>query len=416
MTVEVRSKDSEQPQLDLAARIKQWGAELGFSAIGISDVDVGEASERMRAWLAQGRHGDMGYLARHMGLRSDPSQLLPADARPALRAICVRMDYRPRTDDGDWLARERTRLDDGATAVGSIYARGRDYHKVLRERLQELVERIQASLEESRREDLGGGDSRAWSSVAAVDPAQHHAAISPRFAFRVTTDSAPVLEVELARKSGVGWRGKHTLLLSPEAGSMFFLGEIITNLPLPLDAPAAERCGTCTRCIEVCPTRAITAPYTLDARRCISYLTIEHAGSIPVELRPLIGTRAYGCDDCQLACPWNKFAQVASVPDFDVRHGLDGATLIELFAWNEVQFNERHAGSAIRRIGYQRWLRNLAVALGNARTSADVIAALQARADDASELVREHVAWALAQHRRTHDGRGGPINEVGGRP
>jgi epoxyqueuosine reductase len=446
MTVEFHSKDSEQPLLELAAQIKQWGAELGFSGVGISDVDVGAASERMRAWLDQGRHGDMGYLVRHMGLRSDPSQLLPADARPALRAICVRMDYRPRTDDGDWLARERARLDDGAVAVVSIYARGRDYHKVLRERLQRLVERIEAALEKSEDEDSRAEDPRrssiesdetrvlaksagARTAVANAATAEQDAAASeivdavtrpqsaaaPRFAFRVTTDSAPVLEVELARKSGIGWRGKHTLLLSPEAGSMFFLGEIITNLPLPLDVPAADRCGTCARCIEVCPTQAITAPYTLDARRCISYLTIEHAGSIPVELRPLIGTRAYGCDDCQLACPWNKFAQVASVPDFDVRHGLDGATLIELFAWSESQFNERHAGSAIRRIGYQRWLRNLAVALGNARTSPDVIAALLARVDDASELVREHVAWALAQHRRTGDARGVPINEVEGR-
>jgi len=434
MMVEVPSKDSEQPWLELAAHIKQWGAELGLSAVGICDVDVGEASERMRVWLAQGRHGDMGYLARHMGLRSDPSQLLPPAARPALRAICVRMDYRPRTDHSDWLARERARLADGAVAVVSIYARGRDYHKVLRERLQRLVERIEAALEKSRSEDSRVEDSRrssfesggkiragaksagtttAMARTAAVEqdgPANENVAAMtrpqpiaavPRFAFRVTTDSAPVLEVELAHKSGVGWRGKHTLLLSPEAGSMFFLGEIITNLPLPLDAPVADRCGTCDRCIEICPTRAITAPYKLDARRCISYLTIEHAGSIPVELRSLIGTRAYGCDDCQLACPWNKFAQVASVPDFDVRHGLDGATLIELFAWTESQFNERHAGSAIRRIGYQRWLRNLAVALGNATPSPGVIAALQARAEDASELVREHVAWALAQQQRS---------------
>ncbi len=221
------------------------------------------------------------------------------------------------------------------------------------------------------------------------------------FGYRVATDSAPVLEVELARKSGIGWRGKHTLLLSQDAGSMFFLGEILTDLPLPVDAPVVERCGTCARCIDICPTRAITGPYQLDARRCISYLTIEHPGPIPEDLRPLMGNRVYGCDDCQLVCPWNKFAQRATLPDFDARHGLGSATLIDLFAWNEEDFNARTAGSAIRRIGHERWLRNVAVALGNAPTSPAIIAALTSRRSDPSALVREHVEWALGRHRST---------------
>jgi epoxyqueuosine reductase len=250
--------------------------------------------------------------------------------------------------------------------VISLYARGRDYHKVLRQRLQALASRIEEAVGAHR--------------------------------YRVATDSAPVLEIELARKAGIGWRGKHTLLLSQDAGSTFFLGEILTDLPLPVDAPAREHCGTCTRCIDVCPTRAITAPYEVDARRCISYLTIELPGSIPEELRPLVGNRVYGCDDCQLVCPWNKFARTADLPDFDVRHGLDHATLVDLFAWTEREFEERHAGSAIRRIGYARWLRNIAVALGNAETSDEIVAALRARAGHPDPLVREHVDWALARH------------------
>ena len=352
-------------QLDLgalASRIREWGEQLGFARIGIADVDVARAAERLDAWLAEGRHGDMGYLQRHAALRADPSRLLPG----ALRVIAARMDYLPRDTADDWAQREFDRLHQPDTAVVSIYARGRDYHKILRERLQQLASRIEA--------DAG------------------------RIGYRVATDSAPVLEVELARKAGLGWRGKHTLLLSQDAGSMFFLGEILTDLPLPVDAPTSDHCGTCSHCIDVCPTQAITAPYQLDARRCISYLTIEHHGSIPLELRPLIGNRVYGCDDCQLVCPWNKFARTAELPDFDVRNGLDCATLIELFAWDEAQFNERHAGSAIRRIGHERWLRNIAVALGNAPTAPEVIAALQVRANHPSELVREHVAWALMQH------------------
>ncbi len=346
----------------LAGRIVEWGEELGFAHIGIADVNVRQAAAHLDAWLADGRHGDMDYLQRHAALRAEPSRLLPG----ALRVIAARMDYLPRETPRDWARRELDLLNEGRTAVVSVYARGRDYHKILRERLQKLASRIET--------EVG------------------------RFGYRVATDSAPVLEVELARKAGLGWRGKHTLLLSQDAGSMFFLGEILTDLPLPIDEPTGDHCGTCSRCLDVCPTRAITAPYQLDARRCISYLTIEHHGSIPVELRPLIGNRVYGCDDCQLVCPWNKFARSAELADFDVRNGLDCATLIELFAWDEVQFDSRHKGSAIRRIGHERWLRNIAVALGNAPTSREVIDALQTRTDHPSELVREHVAWAIAQH------------------
>ncbi|MFN9480043.1 MAG: tRNA epoxyqueuosine(34) reductase QueG [Betaproteobacteria bacterium] len=356
-----KDNDDAPDPATLAQRIKQWGAELGFSAVGIAALEVTEASQRLRDWLAAGRHGTMDYMARHAALRADPAQLLPR----AARAICVRMDYRPRGDDAAWLEREAQHLADGQTALVSIYARGRDYHKVLRERLQRLAARIE--------QEAG------------------------TFGYRVCTDSAPVFEVELARAAGLGWRGKHTLLLAQEAGSMFFLGEILTDLPLPVDAPTTEHCGSCTRCLEACPAQAIVAPYQLDARRCISYLTIEHQGSIPEALRPAIGTRVYGCDDCQLACPWNKYARTASLPDFDVRHGLDGATLVELFGWSESEFLARHAGSAIRRIGYERWLRNLAVGLGNARPSAAARAALKARAGHLSPLVREHVAWALGR-------------------
>ena len=346
----------------LAARIIQWGKELGFAHIGIADVDVAQAATRLDAWLAKGLHGDMDYLQRHAALRANPSRLLPN----ALRVIVARMNYLPRNTAHDWAQHELDQLNKRDTAVVSIYARGRDYHKIVRSRLQSLASRIES--------EVG------------------------RLGYRVATDSAPVLEVELARKGGLGWRGKHTLLLSQDAGSMFFLGEILTDLPLPVDEPTSDHCGTCSRCLDVCPTRAITAPYQLDARRCISYLTIEHKGSIPVELRPLIGNRVYGCDDCQLVCPWNKFARTSELADFDVRNGLDCATLIELFAWDEGQFNDRHAGSAIRRIGHERWLRNIAVALGNAPTSREVIDALQMHADHPSELVREHVAWAIAQH------------------
>jgi epoxyqueuosine reductase len=350
----------------LAGNIRRWGAELGFAAVGISAGETAEAGARLNAWLLAGRHGDMDYMQRHAHLRAEPRRLLPPAAGDSVRVISARMDYRPRGDDAGWIDREWERIGDGDAAEISIYARGRDYHKVLRARLQRLAERI--------------GEA------------------APAAQFRVCTDSAPVFEVEFAHASGIGWRGKHTLLLAQDAGSMFFLGEILTDLPLPVDATAGEHCGTCTRCIEACPTRAILAPYELDARRCISYLTIEHKGSFPEALRPLIGNRVYGCDDCQLACPWNKFARTAQLPDFDVRNGLDRTTLVELFAWSDGEFRQRHAGSAILRIGHERWLRNLAVGLGNAPASAAVTAALRARAGSPSPLVREHVAWALARH------------------
>lgn len=359
-----RAPPSAAALADLAAQIRHWGAALGFGAIGIGDVDVTAASAHLRAWLAAGRHGTMDYLQRHAALRADPAQLLPG----VVRVITARLDYLPQQGAADWRAREARRLADGEAAVVSIYARGRDYHKVLRQRLQRLAEQIEGRI--------------------------------GAFGHRVCTDSAPVFEVELAGRSGLGWRGKHTLLLTADAGSMFFLGEILTDLPLPVDAPADGHCGRCRRCLDVCPTGAIVAPYELDARRCISYLTIEHAGSIPEELRPQLGNRIYGCDDCQLVCPWNKYARRSPLPDFDPRHGLDAATLIELFSWSDAQFDARLAGSPIRRIGHLRWLRNLAVALGNAPASAAAEAALAARADHPSALLREHVGWALARQRR----------------
>jgi epoxyqueuosine reductase len=357
----------------LIQRIRGWAAELGFAAVGVSDLDVSAPAARLRTWLERGWHGEMAYMLRHEGIRADPARLL-AGAR---RAICARMDYRPASDEADWIEQEWQRIGDSDAAVVSVYARGRDYHKVMRTRLQALASRIGA--------EVAG------------------------FGFRVCTDTAPVFEVELARRAALGWRGKHTLLLTREAGSMFFLGEILTDLPLPLDEPAQEHCGSCTRCIDVCPTHAIVAPFELDARRCISYLTIEHFGPIPEALRPAIGNRVYGCDDCQLACPWNKYAQRAQLPDFDVRNGLDSATLVELFGWSEDEFRQRHAGSAILRIGYLRWLRNLAVALGNAPKSEQVVAALRVRAEHPSELVREHVAWALRRQAGRSDLR--PANE-----
>jgi epoxyqueuosine reductase len=340
----------------LAASIKSWGAALGFQAVGIADADLGAAEARLAEWLARGFHGEMDYMARHGARRARPAALVPG----TLRVISARMDYWPAAADAESTLADRSR------AYVSRYALGRDYHKVLRARLQRLAGRIEAA--------------------------------AGAFGHRVFTDSAPVMEVELAVRAGLGWRGKHTLALTREAGSYFFLGEIYTDLPLPVDRPVTEHCGTCTRCIDACPTGAIVAPYQLDARRCISYLTIELKGSIPVELRPLVGNRVYGCDDCQLVCPWNKYARTSAEPDFAVRHGLDSASLMELFGWAEGTFHARLAGSAIHRIGYERWSRNLAVGLGNAPTTPGVIAALRARADDPSGLVREHVAWALAQH------------------
>lgn len=341
----------------LKSDLRQWAQQAGFQEIGISGIDLGAAETRLLDWLEHDRHGEMDYMARHGTRRSRPAELVPG----TVTVIAVRMNYTPADARESWSV-----IEDGAQAFVSRYALGRDYHKVLRSRLQRLADRI----------------------VETVGP----------FGYRVFTDSAPVMEVELAARAGLGWRGKHTLLLSREAGSFFFLGEIYTDLPLPPDAPVADHCGSCRRCIDACPTGAITAPYQLDARRCISYLTIELKNAIPEELRPLIGNRVYGCDDCQLVCPWNRFAQITGESDFAVRNGLDDATLVELFGWSEAQFNERLAGSPIRRIGYERWLRNLAVGLGNAPKSEPVVVALECRRDDPSALVREHVAWALAQH------------------
>jgi len=340
----------------LAATIKSWGRELGFQAVGIADTDLSAAEPRLASWLASGFAGDLDYMRKHGSKRTQPASLVPG----TLRIISARMDYRPRATES-WSV-----LADGSKAFVARYALGRDYHKVLRGRLRQLAERIAGEIGE--------------------------------FGYRVFTDSAPVMEVELARKAGLGWRGKHTLLLAREAGSYFFLGDIYTDLPLPLDTPVGEHCGSCTKCLDACPTRAIVAPYTLDARRCISYLTIELKGSIPVELRPLIGNRVFGCDDCQLVCPWNRYAQFAPEPDFQVRNGLDSAELVDLFAWNGNEFRERMSGSAILRIGHERWLRNLAVGLGNAPRSGRVLAALHSRAQDPSALVREHVAWGLERH------------------
>jgi len=340
----------------LAERIKQWGAELGFQALGIADVDLSAAEGRLAEWLGLGWHGEMDYMARHAALRSQPAQLLPG----TVRVISCRMNYLADTPDS-----VEEELAQPEQAYVARYARGRDYHKVLRARLQKLCDRIEAE----------------------VGP----------FGHRVFADSAPVMEVELAVRAGIGWRGKHTLLLDRE-GSWFFLGEIYCDLDLETDAAAANRCGSCRRCIDICPTQAITAPYQLDARRCISYLTIELKGPIPEALRPLIGNRVYGCDDCQLVCPWNGFARLSPEEDFRVRNGLDCASLLELFAWTEAEFDRRLQGSPIRRIGYERWLRNLAVGLGNAPTSPEVIDSLQRKAKACSALVREHVAWALQRH------------------
>lgn len=350
----------------LAAGIKTWGRELGLAEVRITDTDLRAEEAGLQAWLAAGHHGDMEYMAAHGVRRARPDELVPG----TIRVITARVDYLPRDTEPEWRTREAQRLRDPQAAVVSVYARGRDYHKVMRARLQTLAERIEA----------------------AAGPTS----------YRVFTDSAPVLETALAGKSGLGWRGKHTLILHRDAGSMFFLGEIYTDLPLPVDAPVSGHCGQCSACIDVCPTQAILGPQRIDARRCISYLTIEHKGSIPEALRPLIGNRIYGCDDCQLVCPWNKFAQRSVLPDFDVRNDLDRSTLIELFAWSEEAFNKKLEGSPIRRIGHERWLRNLAIGLGNAASThpADpaIIAALRQRQAHPSLLVQEHVAWALARH------------------
>ena len=338
----------------LAQSIRTWAHELGFRATGIADTDLSQAEAGLLQWLSHGFNGRMDYMAKHGVKRSRPAELVPG----TLRVISVRMDYLPdNIRKGEEVLRQTDR------GYISRYALGRDYHKVMRNRLAQLAERIRAEVAE--------------------------------FEGRVFTDSAPVMEVALACKAGLGWRGKHTLLLSRDAGSWFFLGEIYVNLPLPVDEASQSHCGGCVRCIESCPTGAIVAPYRLDARLCISYLTIELDGSIPVELRPLIGNRIYGCDDCQMVCPWNRFAQISAEPDFAARHELDDAKLVDLFAWDQDMFRTRTAGSAIHRIGHERWLRNIAVALGNADASDLIVAALQSRASDPSALVREHVSWAL---------------------
>ena len=336
--------------------IRAWGRELGFADIGISGIALEQAEHKLLRWLDKGYHGDMDYMAAHGSKRSRPNELVPG----TVSVISARLPYWPK--EAESAARV---LQDPALAYVSRYALGRDYHKVLRDRLQKLASRIEA-------------------------------AIGP-FAYRVFTDSAPVMEVALASQTTLGWRGKHTLLLNREAGSYFFLGEIYASLPLPPDEAASAHCGTCSACLQACPTNAFVAPYVLDARRCISYLTIEHKGSIPVELRPLMGNRIYGCDDCQLACPWNRDAPSAALADFSPRDGLDAATLLELFAWDEETFLKHMEGSAIRRIGHARWLRNLAVALGNAPPSPATLAALAARKTHPSEMVREHVEWALSR-------------------
>jgi epoxyqueuosine reductase len=350
------------PHLDPAAAKRQLAARaraLGFDRIGVAAVDMEQDEQHLLRWLDAGFHGEMEYMRRHGLMRSRPQELAPG----TISVVSARMDYWPRE------AREaQAVLDDAGAGYVSRYALGRDYHKVLRRALERLARELAR--------DIGP------------------------FGYRVCVDSAPVLEKALARNAGLGWIGKHTNLISREAGSWFFLGEILTDLPLPRDEPASAHCGTCTACIAACPTQAIVAPYRLDARRCISYLTIEHHSAIPVELRPAMGNRIYGCDDCQLVCPWNKFARAASHPDFKVRHGLDAPRLTELFAWTEAQFEERMRGSAIHRIGYEKWSRNLAVALGNAPPSAAAIAALRRRRQEASPLLREHIDWALARQRR----------------
>ncbi len=343
----------------LAADIKRWGRELGFADIGIADTDLSSAEREHQAWIKKGFHGEMDYMAKHGTKRTRPAELIPQTTR----VISARLDYLPPKAKDSWQV-----INSGEQAFISRYTLGRDYHKVVRNKLQKLCRKIEQAAQGVQ--------------------------------YRAFTDSAPVLEVALAEKAGLGWRGKHTLLINKDHGSWFFLGEIYTNLPLPVDQTATNHCGSCTACIDICPTQAITAPYEVDARRCISYLTIELKNSIPEALRPLIGNRVYGCDDCQLTCPWNKFAETTQETDFHVRHGLDDINLVACFRWSEDEFKEKMAGSAIYRIGYEQWLRNIAVGLGNAPSSEAVITALKSREHDTSDLVREHTQWALTQHNR----------------
>lgn len=362
MTINSTQWDDNQ----LVSQLQAWGQELGFSQIGVAGVDLGSAEPGLLAWLEQGFQGEMAYMAAHGLRRARPAELVPG----TVSVITARMPYLARNTTEEWQTVEWSRLSRPAEGIISMYARGRDYHKVLRQRLQKLAERM----------------------AQQVGP----------LGFRVFTDSAPVLEAELASRSGQGWRGKHTLILSREAGSLFFLGEIYVDMALPATSPVSAHCGSCDACIQICPTQAIVAPLRLDARRCISYLTIEHAGPIPEELRSLLGNRIYGCDDCQLACPWNKFAQRSALSDFDPREGMTGTLLVELMGWTLAQFLSRTEGSPIRRIGHERWLRNVAVALGNALRASpceveqvSMVAALTAHRHHESALVREHVEWAL---------------------
>jgi epoxyqueuosine reductase len=342
--------------VELAAAIRNWGRELGFQQVGIAGIELSGQEAGLLDWLAAGFHGEMSYMARHGAKRARPAELVPG----TVRVIAARMDYWPPDAVEPWSVLNRPQL-----GYVSRYALGRDYHKVVRQRLQRLAERI----------------------GAAIGP----------FGYRVFADSAPVLEKALAEQAGLGWIGKHSNLLDRRAGSWFFLGEIYVDLPLPVDSPGTAHCGRCAACLDICPTRAIAAPYRVDARRCVSYHTIELRGPIPLEFRRAIGNRIYGCDDCQLVCPWNRFARPSVEPDFRARHHLDAPDLIELFGWDEAEFLRRTEGGAIRRIGYERWLRNLAVALGNAPRSPAVIAALRGRLAHPSELVREHVLWALGE-------------------
>ncbi len=348
-------KHTPQQLADLATKIKQWGQQLGFSQVGISDIDLAEAEKHLHHWLAQGFHGEMDYMQRHGLKRSRPALL----QEETVRVISVRMDYLPESH----LAMNQS-LTDATTAYISRYALGRDYHKMMRQRLQQLIDKIHTETDST---------------------------------MRAFVDSAPVLEKALAEKAGLGWIGKHSNLINRQAGSWFFLGEIYTNLLLPIDNKATAHCGDCFACLNICPTQAIVAPYQVDARRCVSYLTIELHGSIPEALRPLIGNRIYGCDDCQIICPWNRFAKLTAEKDFNPRHQLNSQQLLAVFAWSETEFLAKTEGSAIRRIGYQRWLRNIAVALGNAPASPQIIDVLKTRYNDASEMVKEHVLWALAQ-------------------
>ena len=344
---------------NLLEKTRDWSQSLGFQQLGVSDIDLSKSESQFRTWLEAGFHGEMDYMSRHGTKRSRPNEL----ELGTVRVITVRMDYLPDNAAEPWSV-----INNDQQGFISRYALGRDYHKLMRKRLATLAKKIEQEVGE--------------------------------MGFRVFCDSAPVMEKALAEKSGLGWVGKHSNILNREHGSYFFLAEIYTDLPLPVTESTSEHCGSCTACIDICPTQAIVEPYRVDARRCISYLTIELKGAIPVEFRPMMGNRIYGCDDCQLICPWNKFAQVTKEQDYLPRQGLDAPQLLDLFAWTEQEFLSKLEGSPIRRIGYESWLRNIAVALGNAKTNTNIVKALSERLNDTSELVKEHVKWALEQHQQ----------------